>query len=112
MKPLEKLQRNRKRFEKEIHQVKDNKNKLLRWKKDGYPPLDLNNELKSVIDLLSIHEELVKENEELKEWKEQQIKLTAPILGFMGNNSDKFNLRVGDSIFKKVLEILKQGEEK
>lgn len=46
--------------------------------------------------------------DELKKWKESQIKVWAPIFEFMHDNGTKLGMKVGDSITEKVLEILKE----
>jgi hypothetical protein len=47
---------------------------------------------------------------ELEEWKRQELELTQPIIGYCQNdeNAKRLGIAIGSSIFKRVLEILKE----
>jgi hypothetical protein len=47
---------------------------------------------------------------ELEEWKRQELELTQPIIGYCQNdeNAKRLGIAKGSSIFKRVLEILKE----
>lgn len=55
---------------------------------------------------------LTKENEELKAWKQSEIKLWRPILEYMHLNGHLFGMKLGESITDKVLEVLKANSLK
>jgi hypothetical protein len=47
---------------------------------------------------------------ELEAWKRQELELTQPIIGYCQNdeNAKRLGIAIGSSIFKRVLEILKE----
>ncbi len=46
--------------------------RLVRWKRDGYPPIDLHNELKAVLELINAYEEMASFKAALIERVEQE----------------------------------------
>lgn len=61
-----------------------------------------------VIKLVGKNRDLQKENEELKYWKESEIKLWLPVIEYMQKNP---LLKPGDSISTQTLKFLKAYTE-
>lgn len=46
---------------------------------------------------------LIKERDELKQWKSESMAVWGPVLGFMHANGDKLGMRLGESISQFIV---------
>lgn len=72
----------------------------------GWNPNDMINTIKKYSDQQNV--DIRKENDELQEWKNKQIEIWLPVIEFMQNRKD---VSIGDSISKKVIELIEENDE-